>query len=102
MYIREDIRQTSLIPSNFCIVVFCPAVPLTAVQRFKEERCLQVNVGYLRTCTRCRRLGFWEVHQARLLTVADRLFRLCPLLHLRPLCSTTSMMCHFYFHSLVR
>jgi hypothetical protein len=60
------------------------------MQRFQGEWYLRANVGYLRTCTRCPRLGFWKVHQARPLATADRLLRLCPLLHLRPLRSTAS------------
>jgi hypothetical protein len=92
MYIRENTQeQTSLIPSNFCTIIFCPAIPLTAVQMFKGERCFRANVDYLRTCTKCRQLGFWEVHQARRLAATDRLLRLRPLLHLRPLHSATSI-----------
>jgi hypothetical protein len=88
---RENARElTSLILFNFYIRVFYPTVPLTVVQRFKGERYLRANAGCLRTCTRCRRLCFWEVHQARPLTVTDWLLHLCPLLHLRPLHLATS------------
>jgi hypothetical protein len=86
-YQRE---QTSLILSNFCVAILCPFVPLTAVQRFKGERCLWANTSCLRTCTRYRWLGFWEVHQAHPLAVTDRLLCLHPLLHPRPLHLATS------------
>jgi hypothetical protein len=85
LYTRENTREeNNLIPSNFCVAVLCPTVPLTAVQQFKGELCLWANAGYLRTCLRCRWLGFWEVHQARSLTAAGRI------IHLRPLHSATS------------
>jgi hypothetical protein len=45
--------------------LFCPAVPSSAVQKIKGERCLQTTAGVLMTCTRADESGFWEVLHAR-------------------------------------
>jgi hypothetical protein len=99
-----DLRRCALASDSLslflCAAAFSPAVPSSAVQRIKGERCLRTGAGDLRTCTGAGESGFWEVRSH----VRSRPSSLSTVSSLHPRrihCKLSQYSMHFFYDDLV-